>query len=128
MSGDAIALEVNAALAEVARDVGDGEFLAYLIRPAAQPDNPWDTPEDDSTTYNLNVLDMGMRLRHDAATLIQRRAHIIMVPAVGLIPLTSDRINLRDREYAILAVETVAPGGVDLYYEIEIDGGTDIAT
>jgi hypothetical protein len=51
-----------------------------------------------------------------------------MVPAVGLIPLTSDRINLRDREYAILAVETVAPGGVDLYYEIEIDGGTDIAT
>jgi hypothetical protein len=71
---------------------------------------------------------MGMRLRHDAATLIQRRAHVLMLPAVGLIPLTSDRINLRDREYAILAVETVAPGGVDLYYEIEIDGGTDTAT
>lgn len=123
MSGASIAAEVAAALTEVATDVGAGAFVAYLIRPAAQPNDPWGAPAGSPVTYNLPALDMGMKLRMEEGTRIQRRAHIVMLPALGLVPLTSDLFNMRDREYNILAVETVAPSGVDLYYQIEIDAG-----
>ena len=125
MSGADIAAEVAAAIREVGADVGAGALIASLIRPAAQPQNPWDAPAGEPTTYNLPVMDEGIKLRHDAGTLVQRRAHMLMVPALGIVPLTSDRINLRGREYAVLAVDTLAPGGVDRYYEVEIGGGVE---
>jgi hypothetical protein len=128
MSGAQIAREIAAALREVARDVGDGEFIAYLIRPASTPSEPWGGSPAEPVTYNLPVIDSGMKLRTEAGTLIARRAHIITVPALGLVPLTSDKLNFRNREYAILSVETVAPAGVDIYYEIEVDGGRAVTS
>jgi hypothetical protein len=123
MSGAQIASEVATAIREAAIEVGEGQLELFLTRPPAEGANPWEASSDPPTVYKLPCLDFGFRQRTDPGTLIQRRAHILMVPALGLVPKTTDRINFRDHDYNVLAVEPVATGGVDLYYEIEIDGG-----
>ena len=124
MSGASIAAEVAAAIRDAGAEVGEGvELTMFLTRAPEAGANPWEASTATPTVYNLPCIDMGFRQRIDGATLIRRRAHILMVPALGLVPLTTDKINLRDTDYNILAVDIVAPGGVDLYYEVEIDGG-----
>lgn len=123
MSGLSIAAEVNAAIREAAIEVGEGELSLFLSRPPDGGVNPWEALSDPPTVYKLPCLDFGFKQRTDTATLVQRRAHILMVSALGLVPKTTDRINFRERDYNILAVELIAQGGVDLYYEVEIDGG-----
>jgi hypothetical protein len=123
MSGAAIAAEVAGALREVGREVGEGEFLAYIIRTTGAPANPWETG-GTTTTYQLPCIDLGWRKITEEGTLIERMARVIMVSAEGLRPLVSDRVNVGDNEYGVIQVMPIATGGVDLYYKIALEGGT----
>lgn len=117
MSGASIAAEVQAALQEVATEVGSGEFVVTLIR-TAQAANPWDaagaTTETDIPAmvqeYPINLID---------GTLIRQGDRKVMMSATGLVPTTADTLRISGKEYAIVMVKPYEPSGVPLYIEVQ---------
>lgn len=119
MSGASIAAEVNAALAEVARDVGNGEFSVTLLEPATQPVNPWDTPAGAPTEHQVNALVSDYPQSMIDGTLIQQGDKRIMLSAVGPRPEVNWRVIDRGISYAIMMIREIGPSGVALYYELQ---------
>jgi hypothetical protein len=116
MSGADIAAEVAAALREVGQETGAGDFIATLIRPAAQPVNPWGDPEGDPTSHPVAVMVENYAQNLIDGTLIRAEDRRVMMEAAGITPTTADRLLIGGQEYAILAVHPEAPGGVALYF------------
>ena len=119
MSGASIAAEVNAAFAEVARDVGDGDFIITLSRPATQPVNPWDTPAASPTTYELAGMVQDYPRAMIDGTLIRAEDRRVMLTATSVVPTVADRLTIGGKAYAIVSIKEVAPAGVPLYYEAQ---------
>jgi hypothetical protein len=118
MSGADIAKEVSEALAEVARDVGDGEFLVTILRPAAQPQNPWDAPAGAPTEIELRAMVETFTQEQVDGTLIKAGDRNVFLDATDIVPTTSDRIVLPEGEFAILSVMPFAPAGVAIYHQL----------
>lgn len=116
MSGADIAAEVAAALREVGRETGAGEFIAMLIRPATQPANPWDPPAGEPTEHPVAVMVEQYAQNLIDGTLIRAEDRHVMMEAAGITPTTADRLQIGADEYSILAVMPEAPGGVALYF------------
>lgn len=119
MSGASIAAEVNAALAEVARDVGDGSFTVTLLEPAAQPENPWDTPAGSPTEHEVNAIVQDYPASMIDGTLIQQGDKRIMISATVIRPEVNWRVIDRGVSYAIMMVREIGPSGIALYYELQ---------
>lgn len=119
MSGASIAAEVNAALAEVARDVGAGTFTITLLEPAAQPVNPWDSPAGASTEHLVNAMVSDYPQSMIDGELIQRGDKRIMISATGPIPKVNWRVIASNVNYAIMMVREYQPSGVALYVEVQ---------
>lgn len=120
MSGASIAAEVNAALAEVARDVGDRTFQVTLLEPAAQPVNPWDSPAGDPTEHEVNAMVSDYPQGMIDGELIQRGDKRIMLSTTGPIPAINWRIIVGGVNYAIMMVREYQPSGVTLYAECQL--------
>jgi hypothetical protein len=119
MSGAQIAAEVAAALREVARDVGDGEFLVTILTPASSPANPWDTPPGAPTETELPAMVQDYPQSMIDGTLIQQNDRRVMLAATELKPDTADKLQIGSVVYRILNVREVGPSGVALYYELQ---------
>lgn len=119
MSGASIAAEVAAALREVALDVGAGTFTVTLLRPAAQPSNPWEAPAAAATEIPLAALVQAYPKSMIDGTLIRAEDRMVMAEASGTVPTVADRLRIGSTEYAIVGVTETAPSGVALYYEIQ---------
>ena len=120
MSGASIAAEVNAALAEVARDVGDGAFTVTLLEPAAQPVNPWDAAAGAPTQHEVNALVSDYPQGMIDGTLIQQGDKRLMLSATGAIPKVNWRVLVAGVSYAIMMVKEYQPSGVPLYVECQL--------
>jgi hypothetical protein len=119
MSGASIAAEVNAALAEVARDVGDGSFEVTLLEPAAQPVNPWDAPAGAPTEHAVNAIVQDYPASMIDGTLVQQGDKRIMISATVIRPEVNWRVIDRGTSYAIMMIRELGPSGVALYYELQ---------
>jgi hypothetical protein len=117
MSGASIAAEVATALSEVARDVGNGEFLVTLIEPA-QGTNPWDQAGTDTETELPAIIQDYPRSMIDG-TVIQVGDRRVMMSALGPRPSTGDRLRVQGQDFRVLMVKDLAPSGVALYYELQ---------
>lgn len=115
MTGTAIAAEVAAALAEAAGAVGNGA-QATLIRPGAQPVNPWDAPGGAPTTQPVWAIAEAYRQDMIDGTLIRAEDRRVMIEAVTPAPTTADRLTIGGVEYEIVRVDPEAPAGVALYF------------
>jgi len=120
VSGASIAAEVNAALAEVARDVGTGSFQVTLLEPAAQPLNPWDAPAGASTQHLVNAMVSDYPQDMIDGTLIQQGDKRLMLSATGAIPKVNWRVIANGVDYAIMMVREYQPSGVALYVECQL--------
>lgn len=109
----AIAAEVQDAIASVG-------FAATVSRTTGGPVNPWDTGPPTITTYTVTVIDDGIKDRYAAGSLILRKVRVLTIGAVGFVPAISDTITVRGVEHEIQAVMPLAPGGVDLLFEVEL--------
>lgn len=119
MSGAQIALEVAAALQEVARDVGDGEFLVTLTQTASAPANPWDVDASTDTATQLPAMISDFPQSMIDGTLIQQGDRRVMIAATGPVPSTADTLTIGGKVHRIINVRSTTPSGVPLYYEIQ---------
>jgi len=120
MSGASIAAEIEAALGEVARDVGSGTFVVTLVEPSTGPTTPWSgtsvTPGASHEVpamigqFNRNMID---------GTLIRATDKRVMIAGTAPKPLTSWTVTIAGRVHAIVSVDEIAPSGVALYYEVQ---------
>lgn len=119
MSGADIAAEVAAALREVGQETGAGELIATLIRPAPQPQNPWDPPAGEPSEHPLAVMVESYEQNDIDGTLIRAEDRRVMMEAAGITPTTADRLKIGTDEYAILSAQPEAPGGVALFFVLQ---------
>lgn len=108
--------------AEIATAISGIGFGASVSRPIAnEPVNPWDTAIPGApTVYSVTVIDDGIRNIYEPGSLIARKARVLTIGATGFIPAVSDVITVRGAAHEVLAVMPLAPGGVDLLYDIEL--------
>jgi hypothetical protein len=120
MSGIDIAKQVAEGLRQAGAEVGTGSAnIATLMRPAPQPENPWDPPAGEPTPIELAVIVGSFDKRLIDGENIRASDLRVLVESVGTVPETSDRIVISSTEYAILAVNKTSPGGVDILYELQ---------
>lgn len=120
MSGAQIAAEVNAALAEASIATGDGTLTVILLEPAVQPTNPWDSPAGAPTEHEVNAVISDYPLSMIDGTLIRQGDKRLMISATGPAPKVNWRVISNAVNYAILTVREIGPGGVALYYELQV--------
>ena len=121
-----IQAEVLAALQEAGTATGGAPVELTFTRPGVQA-NPWDAA-GTATTYKLFAIDMGIRqiyvdgaaTESAARTSAVRRVRMLMVDATGTVPAIGDRVGIGSKAHDVLEVKPLAPGGVALYYELEV--------
>ena len=120
MSAAQIQAEIEAALIEVARDTGDGEFLVTLTEPSTGPTTPWSatSPTPGAThqvpamigQFNRNMID---------GTLIRATDKRVMIAGTAPKPLTSWTVTIAGQVHSIVEVMETAPAGEPLYYVLQ---------
>lgn len=106
----AIAQEAAAAIASVG-------FPAVLEIPTASTG-----PEGVSfTTEAITVID-DMITTRDAGGMVTGSTRVLMMQALATAPQKGWRVNVRGQWHRIASVMPLAPGGVDLMFEIELEG------
>jgi hypothetical protein len=119
MSGAQIAAEVNAALLEVARDVGDGEFLVTLRQPPVPPADPWGQSGGSPVETELRAMVSSYPQTLIDGTLIQQNDRRVMLSAVGPKPSAIDSLIIAGVSHRIISVQETGPSGVALYYVVQ---------
>ena len=113
-----IAQEVLAALQEAGQAVGSGPLVLTFSR-AGVAENPWDAPESGQT-FALTAMDEGIKEVYVSGSSATRKARMLIVDATGTAPAIGDKVTLDGKTHDVLAVFPEAPGGVALYYRVEI--------
>lgn len=113
----AIATEVGEAIASVG-------FAATITRPGAggpaSPQQVGSVPKPSPETFTVTVIDDGIKDRYAPGGLVTRRARVLTISATGAVPQEKDVITVRGVDHVIQEIIRLAPGGVDLLYEVEL--------
>lgn len=91
---------------------------ATLIQPA-EPDSdadPWDPVGDSKSTITL--VETGYSLTNRNETLVQSGDKIWLVSTAGEDVELEDKIKLDSREYSLVDVQPLNPGGTTLLFEV----------
>jgi len=120
MGGARIAAEIGAALAEIAQELGDGEFVVMLHQQIRRQESPWDIPSTPPEPVALRALDDGIRKVYAPESGATRQARFITVEAAGVEPKVGDVLTVSGADHSVLAVFPLAPAGVPLLWDLEI--------
>lgn len=134
---NAVAAEVESALGSIG-DVSEPNGHPATIRKAGAgaPANPWDPTGGTPTYHHVVVLISDKELRDVNGTLIGETKRTVTISgAAGVVPSDDDKIILGealtyiDNEadaavewQEIIAVRSLAPAGVAVLYEIDLEG------
>lgn len=120
MTGASIAAEIEAALGEVARDVGDGAYAITLCEPLTGPTTPWSgTSVTPGATHEVPAMIGRFARNMIDGTLIRATDKRVMIAGTAPKPLTSWTVTIDEQVHAIVNVMEMAPAGVPLYYEVQ---------
>lgn len=108
-----VAKEVEAALLIVG-------FNATLQKAGTNSGTEYDPVIGPPTDYPVNIIDDTIRLRDSSGTLIDRKMRVLTMAATGVIASKNDRILVRGTWHEIIEVMPLAPGGVDLLFDLEV--------
>lgn len=112
---DAIANEVAEAIASVG-------FMATLYRRTASAGLAWQPPTYTTAQYPVVVIDDQIKVRNAVGELTGETRRVLTMSALGTVPQKDDRVLVRGTTHVVLDVMAVAPGGVDLLFDVEIGG------
>lgn len=111
--------------AEVAFAIEDVGFAATITRKGtggpSSPDQVNIVSKPAPVTFTVRVIDDGIKDRYAPGGLVTRKARVLTISTAGTTPVKKDRITVRGVEHEIQAVMPLAPGGVDLLYEVELE-------
>lgn len=119
MSGAQIAAEIDAALAQVASEVGAGAFKVILVEPIDTKSDPWSSGEQTKITYEVNALISDYSQNMIDGTLIERGDKKFLI--AGNAPNIQDhwQIISNGETYNIINIMRLAPSGVTITYEVQ---------
>jgi hypothetical protein len=91
-------------------------------RLGAEPQNPWDPPESEPTSYPATVAVVAYDQSYRDGTLIQANDLRVLVSVEGLdiVPSVSDRLSVGAAEFSIANVTPLAPDGVARFYDLQV--------
>lgn len=130
--GSKIAAKIAKALAKASAATGDGRLICTLKRPGiGGPTSPSDpTPEPADTLHQLNGLTGSRQLRDASGTLIGKTVRTLTLSATGTAPKQGEQIAVgvalidvtADTAFeTITQVRPLAPGGVALSYDVDLE-------
>lgn len=108
----AVAVEVAEAIASVG-------FTASLER-QCETDGP-EGGAEYATVGQITVIDDTIT-RRDAGGMVTGSTRVLTVKGNGTVPLKGWRVKVRGTWHRIALVRPLAPGGVDLLYDLELEG------
>ena len=119
MSGAQIAAEIDAALAQVAGEVGAGAFKVTLVETIDTRQKPWDDGEQSTISYEVNALISDYSQSMIDGTLIERGDKKFLI--AGNAPDIQDhwQIISNGETYNIINIMRLAPSGVTITYEVQ---------
>jgi hypothetical protein len=118
MSGEAIAAEVKAALAEVGEAVGSGPLLGTIKRKGANSGTSYAPIFADDIAYSFNVTLGKFSAREREKTAVLETDTKITSSIGVVVPAVSDTIEILGVEYQIYGVDPLNIGGTDILYKI----------
>lgn len=124
MSGQDIAREVAAAIAEAGAEVGNGVPLTAKLIQQGEPSGPeWDPQPGERIEHVITVLDTYKTVRAADGSQLGRAEHILKVAAApgGPTPSITDEVEIHGATHAIADVKPLAPGGIVLMWELRLD-------
>ena len=120
---DTLRADVAAGIVEAAQATSDGELEATIIRStAAASDTPWAPADTAITQYTAKcILSVYSERERDGALILQGDRKVLMAAdEITIEPGVSDRLLLAGVEYAVVSVMAVAPGGVPLFWKLQV--------
>jgi hypothetical protein len=108
----------SAIAAEIADAIGSVGFTAILEERLET-----DGPEGDTyrRVEDITVIDDQIDMR-DAGGMITGRKRVLTIKGNGSVPKKGWRVEVRGEVHRIAAVRPLAPGGVDLLFDLELEG------
>lgn len=111
---DAVAADVSAALAEVG-------FAATLHAPGTNTGTEADPVWGAETDYTANIL-VDVSRRRDQTGMVTGLTQTVTVAVFDAVPQKGWGVTIRGIRHRIAEVQTLAPGGVDLLYDLILEG------
>lgn len=110
----AVAADVATALAEVG-------FTATLEEPGENAGPEYDPIAGAATEHSITVVD-DETVRRDATGTITGSTRVLTVAAGTVTPMKGWRVQVRGTWHRIAQVRPLAPGGVDLLFDLYLEG------
>jgi hypothetical protein len=112
----------NAIASEVAAAIGEVGFEVTLRKVTVGPATPWDEAGVTTTDTALRCIDDRYRVRDAQGNLLQQSMRTLTVAVGAVMPAKADRVLVRGAWHEIAEVRPLAPGGVDLLYDLDLMG------
>lgn len=127
MSGADIAAEIAAAIAEAGSEVGSGSPLTgHIIRRSGADESTYPPTPGSLTSYSCTLLLSEYSLRdRQGANITARDLRALISPDAASDPRIGDRLQFQGKEYSIINVDAVNPGGTILMWECQVRRGED---
>lgn len=110
----AIATEVADAIASVG-------FPATLEVPQVGPLDGPEGSEFDFLQYSVTIIDDRIT-RRDVTGMVVGTTRVLTMAGNGVVPEKGGRVLVRDEWLRIAKVMPLAPGGIDILFDLEIEG------
>lgn len=105
--------------AEVADAIASVGFTAYLER-MCETEGP-DGGSEWAQVGQITVIDDQVT-RRDAGGMVTGTKRVLTIKGNGTVPVKGWRVQVRGAWHRIAAVKPLAPGGVDLLFDLELEG------
>lgn len=110
----AIAAEIESAIASVG-------FAATLEQPGTATGPSYDPTIGAATPITVTVIDDQIK-RRDAGGMVTETVRMLTIKGNGTVPAKGWRVQVRGQWHRIAQVWPLAPGGVDLLFDLELEG------
>lgn len=110
----------SAIAAEIAEAIASVGFAATISQPGAETGPDYDPTIGAATEVPITVIDDQIR-RRDAGGAVTETVRVLTMSA-AVVPVKGQIVTVRGEELRIGKVMPLAPGGVDLLFDVEIEG------
>jgi len=120
--GTDLAAEIAAALAEGGAATGDGPFTVTLEKAGTQTGPDYDPVIGPPTEHTLTALADTWKVRDGNGNLTGETMRVLTIEASGIVPIKGEWLVVSGQRVRIGEVMPFAPGGVDLLYDVTLEG------